>query len=113
VPSHSRARRQKSIDFIRANQDRTITVGDATLPGVPRYAVQLRFSSDDDRAVLVPRLRELEGVGEVAENEIGARIVFDDIESPVAALVRSQMLVHAACCGTPVAPADVRRSPSS
>lgn len=80
---------------------------------VPRYAVQLRFASAGDRDLLVPRLRELVGGGDVTEDGDAARVVFDDVESPVAALVRSQMLIHRACTGTDVAPADVRRSPSA
>jgi hypothetical protein len=40
-------------------------------------------------------------------------VVFDDVESPVAALVRSQILLHGACAGTALTPADVRRAPAN
>jgi len=79
---------------------------------MPRYAVRLRFASPGDRDLLVPRLRELVGTEQVVEDGDGARVVFDDVESPVAALVRSQMLLHTACSGTTVTPADVRRTPA-
>jgi hypothetical protein len=101
-----------SINFLGAIQGRTITVRRAIVPDLPRYAVKLRFASDDDREVLVPLLRELGPGVSMTEDEDSARIVFDDVESPVAALVRAQMLVHEACAGTGVAPASVRRSPS-
>jgi hypothetical protein len=80
---------------------------------VPRYSVQLRFASDADRDALIPRLGELIAPGELALDEDGARLVFDDVESPVAALVSAQMLVHTACEGTDVLPIRVRRSPCS
>lgn len=78
---------------------------------VPRYSVQLRFASDADRETLVPRLAELISPGELTINDDGALLDFDDIESPVAALVSAQMLVHTACAGTDIAPIRVRRSP--
>jgi hypothetical protein len=73
--------------------------------------VQLRFASDDDRELLVPRLRGLITDGDVTADEDGTRLVFDHVESPVAALVRAQMVIHEACGGTDVAPGNVRRSP--
>ncbi|HEX3874146.1 MAG TPA: hypothetical protein VHW26_08365 [Solirubrobacteraceae bacterium] len=78
---------------------------------MPRYAVALRFSSDDDRQVLAPRLRDLVPDGEVTDDDAGTQLVFTDVESPVAALVRAQMLIHRACAGTDVAPSSVRRTP--
>jgi hypothetical protein len=80
---------------------------------VPRYAVQLSFASAGDRELVVPRLRELVGAGAVTADGGGARVVFDDVESPIAALVRSQILIHQACAGTSVAPTAIRRSPSA
>jgi hypothetical protein len=80
---------------------------------VPRYCIQLRFASDADRDELVPRLGELISPGDLTINDEGARLVFDEVESPIAALVSAQMLVHTACAGTDVAPIRVRRSPCS
>jgi hypothetical protein len=78
---------------------------------VPRYLVQLSFASDADRDELVPRLVELLSPGELTVDDAGARLAFDDVESPIAALVSAQILVHTACEGTDVAPIRVRRSP--
>jgi hypothetical protein len=80
---------------------------------VPRYAVQLRFASDADCAATVERLRALVPPATVAANDSGARLVFDDVESPVAALVRAQVLLHDACAAGGVAPTTVRRSLTS
>jgi hypothetical protein len=78
---------------------------------VPRYAIQLRFASDDDRDLLMPLLRHVTSAGEVTDDDGGTQLVFTDVESPIAALVRAQMLIHDVCSGTPVAPASVRRAP--
>jgi hypothetical protein len=80
---------------------------------MPRYTVQLAFDSDDDRAVVLQRLAELADGAATTANDGGARLVFDDVESPIAALVRAHMLVCAACAGTDVAPTRVRRSPAT
>jgi len=79
---------------------------------VPRYAVQLRFASDDDRNLLIPRLRDLAGTGGLTTDETGDQLAFADVESPIAAIVAAQILIHRACSGTDVAPASVRRSPA-
>jgi hypothetical protein len=80
---------------------------------MPRYAVRLRFASDEDRDLLVPRLAKLVEAGDVTTDDGGARVSFDDVESPIAAIVRAQMLIHGACDGTEIQPASVRRSPST
>jgi hypothetical protein len=80
---------------------------------VARFGVYLRFASDDDRETVVRRLRALAPADETEVHEVaggGARLMVEGAHSPVAALVRAQMLIHGACLGTSVSPASVRRS---
>jgi hypothetical protein len=80
---------------------------------VARFGVYLRFASDEDCETVVQRLRTLAPADEADVHEVaggGAQLVIEGAQSPVAALVRAQMLIHAACVGTSVSPASVRRS---